>query len=155
MDITRRFEEDPTILLAATNLLSSLFQDKINLEKAYYYDIVSICISSLQKYSSTQSICVSTLNVLVVVCGIESCAFQLLVDESSKLIILLEYMKNGISHLSIAERTIALLKELFNFKDLKEELLSLELKEILSNSFEESPFPILNGFIQTLELTNK
>ena len=154
MDITRHFEEDPTILLPTTNLLNSLFQDNINLEKAYYYDIVSICTNSLHKYSSTQDVCVSVLNILVVVCGIESCAFQLLADESYRLIILLEYMKKGISHLSIAEQIISLLQVLFKFKDLKEELFSLELKDILSDSFGESPFPILNEFIQSLEITN-
>ena len=154
MDITRRFEEDPTILLSSTNLLNSLFQDKINLEKAFYYDIVSICITSLFKYSSAKDVCVSILNILVIVCGIESCAFQLLADESSRLIILLEYMENGISHLSIADRVISLLNVLFKFKDLKEELLSLELKDILSNSLEEFPCPILSEFIRSLDLTN-
>ncbi|KAI6647956.1 Serine/threonine kinase-like domain-containing protein STKLD1 [Oopsacas minuta] len=154
IDITKHFHDNPSILLPATNLLWSLFQDNINLAKAYYYDIVSICINSIHKHASSHELGVSILKLLVCVCGIESCAFQLLEDECSGLKILLEFMKKYFAHLSIAEKMIELMTVLFNFKDLKEELISLDLREILTNWVDEVDNPLLSEFIQKLVTEN-
>ena len=132
-------------------LLWALLQDKVNLDRAYYLGIVNICIRDVNRYPAIQELCCIVLSVLVVVCEIESCAFQLLADESSGLLALLEFMKNEFSHLSTVMKTIELLNVQFKYRDLKEELISLELREILQNWFERTQLPILNEFIEKLE----
>ena len=151
MDIIQHFEDNPTVLLPSFNLVWSLFQDNINLHKAYYCDVVNICIKILNKYSLVHELCTVVLNILVVVCEVESCAFQLLADESSGLFALLEFMKNEFSHLPIVMKTIELLNVQFKYKDLKEELLSLELRYILQNWFETTQLPIINELIEKLD----
>ena len=151
MEIIQHFQDNPTVLLSSFNLQWSLLQDNVNLDKAYYLDIVNVCIKVVNKYSLLHELCSVVLSILVVVCEIESCAFQLLADESSGLLALLEFMKNAFSHLPIVMKTIELLNVQFKYKDLKEEILSLELRDILQNWFERTQFTILNEFIEKLE----
>ena len=66
------------------------------------------------------------------VCKLMSCAFQLLSDESAGLLTLLEHIRNSPPHQGSEEAMVRLLNVLFEFRDIREELISLDIRDILT-----------------------